>query len=137
MFSKYTEKLETVIGAESDLQGEINVKGTLRVDGRVEGRVNGDWVVLSETGVVKGDVTARKIIVGGRVEGNLRGHEIVEIKAKGKVRGDIFTNKLCVNEGGECNGKVEMRSEENRISDCEMQPEEDKVLEFESKLKEV
>jgi cytoskeletal protein CcmA (bactofilin family) len=122
MFTKDTEKLETVIGAESDFRGEINVKGTLRVEGRIEGRVNADWVILNETGTVRGDVTARKIIVGGTVEGNLRGQEIVEIKSSGKVSGDIFAARLCVNEGGECNGKIEMKKEGNGIAECETSP---------------
>jgi len=100
MFSKDTEKLESLIGANTDFQGELNVKGTLRVDGQVDGRLNAECVILSETAVVKGEVTAKKIIVGGKVEGNLRAQEILEIRAKGKVLGDIFTNKLSVMQGG-------------------------------------
>jgi len=75
--------------------------------------LNAEWVILSETAVVKGEVTAKKIMVGGKVEGNLRAEEVVEIKAKGKVLGDIFTNKLSMMEGGEFNGKVEMNGIEN------------------------
>ncbi len=113
MFSKNTQKLESLIGAHTDFQGELHVKGTLRVDGQVDGRLNAEWVILSETAVVKGEVTAKKIMVGGTVEGNLRAEEVVEIKAKGRVLGDIFTNKLSVMEGGEFNGKVEMNGTEN------------------------
>jgi len=112
MFSKDTQKLESLIGAHTDFQGELHVKGTLRVDGQVDGRLNAEWVILSETAVVKGEVTAKKIMVGGKVEGNLRAEEVVEIKAKGRVLGDIFTNKLSVMEGGEFNGKVEMNGTE-------------------------
>lgn len=133
MFARHTEKLETVIGAESDFQGEITVKGTLRIEGRVEGRVNADWVILSETGAVKGEVTAGKIIVGGRAEGNLRGRESVEIKASGSVWGDIFTNRFCVSEGGEFNGKIVMKAKERSISEPDMRPDENGVLEFESR----
>ena len=119
MFSKDSEKLETLIGAESDFQGELNVKGTVRIEGRVEGRVNADYVILSETGVVKGEVSAKKIIVGGKTEGNLRAQDIVEIKTTGKVLGDIFTNKLSVAEGGIFNGKIEMKMEETKLLDFE------------------
>ncbi len=119
MFSKNSERLESLIGAKSDFQGEFLVKGALRVDGLVQGRVNADCVVLSETGVIKGEVTAQKIVVGGKVEGSLRAQEIVEIKATGKVLGDIFTNKLSVTEGGEFNGKIEMKMEGNKLLDFE------------------
>jgi cytoskeletal protein CcmA (bactofilin family) len=119
MFSKNSEKLESLIGTRTDFQGEFTVKGILRVDGRIDGRVNADCVVLSETGVIKGEIIAPKIIVGGKIEGNLRAQEIVEIKATGKVLGDIFTNKLSVTEGGEFNGKIEMKTEGNKLLDLE------------------
>ncbi len=115
MFSKYSEKLESFLGSQSDFQGELKVKGTLRVDGRVQGKVNADCVILSETAVVKGDVAAQKIIVGGKIEGTLRAQEIIEIKGKGKVLGDIFTPKLSVAEGGEFNGKIEMKMDESKV----------------------
>ena len=85
----------------------MNVKGTLRLDGAIEGCVNADRVILSETALVKGDIAAQKIIIGGRVEGNLRAQELVEIQSKGKVLGEIFTDKLSVAEGAEFNGRVQ------------------------------
>jgi cytoskeletal protein CcmA (bactofilin family) len=119
MFSKENEKLESFVGPNTDFKGELNVKGILRIDGRVDGRLSAESVVLSETAVVKGDVTAQKITVGGKIDGNLRAGEIVEIKTKGKVLGDISTNRFSVMEGGEFNGKIEMRIEEKRVLDFE------------------
>ena len=58
MFSKNSDKMDSLIGARSEFQGEFVVKGTLRVDGRVDGRVNADCVIVSETAVIKGEVTA-------------------------------------------------------------------------------
>lgn len=124
MFSKDSGKLESFIGAKTDFQGELNVKGTLRLDGRVDGRVNADCVILSETAIVKGEVTAQKIIIGGRIEGTLRAREIVEIKATGKVLGDILAKKFSVTEGGEFNGKIEMDMEENKLLDFEAKTQE-------------
>jgi len=72
MFTKNTEKMESFIGANSSFKGDIDVKGTLRIDGSMEGNVNSDWVVLGEKASLKGDVGARGIVIGGRVEGNLR-----------------------------------------------------------------
>ena len=124
MSSKDIEKLESLIGARADFQGDFVVEGTLRVDGLVQGRVNSDCVVLSETGVIKGEIKARKIIVGGKVEGSLRAQEIIEIGATGKVQGDIFTNKLSVTEGGERNGRIEMRMDESKALDSETKSQE-------------
>ena len=115
MFTKNTEKLESLIGANSNFKGDINTKGTLRVDGTMEGNVNADWVILGEKACLKGDVTARGIIIGGRVDGNLRAKEIVEIKSKGQVSGDISTNKLTIIEGGMFDGKSTMQKSESKV----------------------
>ena len=130
MFSKETDKLETFLGMNSSLKGELNVRGTLRIDGKVEGQLDVDYAILSETGEVKGEIKAKKILIGGKMDGNVRAQELVEIKAKGRVLGDIFTPKLAIIEGGEFNGKVEMKK-------AEMKKEESKVIELELKGREV
>jgi cytoskeletal protein CcmA (bactofilin family) len=91
MFSNETDKLGSLLGMNSNLKGELKVKGTLRVDGTVEGQLDADYVILSETAEVKGEIKAKKIIIGGKIDGNVRAQELVEIKSKGKVLGDVFT----------------------------------------------
>jgi cytoskeletal protein CcmA (bactofilin family) len=130
MFSKETDKLETFLGMNSSFKGELNVKGTLRIDGTVEGQLDADYVILSEGAEVKGEIKAKKIIIGGKMDGNVRAQELVEIKSKGKVFGDIFTPKLAIIEGAEFNGKVQMKK-------AEMKKEESKVIELELKGREV
>jgi len=130
MFSKETDKLETFLGVNSSFKGELKVRGTLRIDGTAEGQLDADHVILSETGEVKGEIKAKKILIGGKMDGNVRAQELVEIKSKGRVLGDIFTPKLAIIEGGEFNGKVEMKK-------AEMKKEESKVIELELKGREV
>jgi cytoskeletal protein CcmA (bactofilin family) len=117
MFSKDNEQLESFIGSGTEFQGELNVKGIIRVDGHFDGKMKVGSLILSETGVIKGEVLAKKIIIGGKVEGDLRGQEIVEIKATGKVLGDIYTKKISITEGAKVNGKIEMKVDENRVID--------------------
>jgi cytoskeletal protein CcmA (bactofilin family) len=71
MFVKETDKLQSLLGMNSNLKGELNVKGTLRVDGIVDGKLDADCLILSESAVVKGAVTAKKIIIGGKINGNV------------------------------------------------------------------
>lgn len=115
MFSKDNEQLESFIGSGTEFQGELNVKGSLRVEGQFDGKVNAPYVILAETGVIKGEASAKKIIIEGKVEGNLRVQEIVEIKATGKVLGDIFTKKISITEGAKVNGKIEMEVDEDKV----------------------
>jgi cytoskeletal protein CcmA (bactofilin family) len=116
MFHKNTEKLESLIGSNSSVRGEVESKGTLRADGSIEGNISADWVVVGEKALIKGNITARGIVVGGRVEGNLKAKEIVEIKNKGQVCGEIFTPKLSIAEGGIFDGRSSMqKAEESNV----------------------
>ena len=115
MFSKKNEKLESLIGMNSSFRGNIETKGTLRIDGILEGNAGADWIILGEKASVQGDLAARAIIVGGRVEGNIKAKEIVEIKSKGRVSGDISSSKLTIVEGGLFDGRSSMSQEESKI----------------------
>ena len=115
MFLKNSEKLESFVGMNSDFTGDISTKGTLRIDGTMTGNVRADWVIIGEKASLKGDVGARGIIVGGRIEGNLRSKEIVEIKPKGQVYGDISTSKLTILEGGVFEGKSNMTQDSSKV----------------------
>lgn len=115
MFHKNTEKLESFVGEGSVFKGEIKTKGTLRVDGTIEGNIIADWVILGGKSNIKGDITARGIIVGGMVTGNLKAKEIVEIKNKGQVSGEIFTSKLTIVEGAVFDGRSSMHKDEVKV----------------------
>jgi cytoskeletal protein CcmA (bactofilin family) len=124
MFEKETDKLESFLGKNSNFKGELNVQGTLRVDGRVEGQLDADHLILSESAVVTGEIKAKRLIVGGTVDGSIDAQEMVEIKSKGRVLGDIFTRKLAILEGGEVNGKIEMKKEENKVVELDLRGRE-------------
>jgi len=113
MFSKKQQRLETIIGPESNIKGELSSKGTLRIDGSLDGNITADWVILGETGVVNGDVAATGMIIGGRIKGNIRASEMVEIRTKGEVVGEIYTAKLTIQEGAVFDGhSIMQRSRE-------------------------
>lgn len=115
MFSKNTEKLESFVGVNSLFKGDIKTKGTIRIDGTLEGNVDVDWLILGETAQLKGDAVARGIIVGGKVDGNIKAREIIEIKAKGQVIGEITTSKLSIAEGARFEGRSTMPKEESNV----------------------
>jgi cytoskeletal protein CcmA (bactofilin family) len=115
MFHKNHEKLESFVGSNTLFKGEIETKGTLRVDGVIEGNIQADWVIVGAKSHITGDISARGIVVGGRVDGNLKGKEIVEIKNKGQIHGQIFTSKLSIVEGAIFDGKSSMHAEEAKI----------------------
>jgi len=115
MFHRNKEKLESFVGVNSNFKGDMDTKGTLRIDGTIDGNVTADWVILGEKASLKGNIVARGIIIGGKVEGNLKAKEIIEVKSKGQVSGDISTTKLSIVEGAVFNGKAFMEKEESKI----------------------
>lgn len=99
MFGKTSKKLQTIIGEDSEFKGELNVKETVRIDGFLEGNVRADWVIVGEAGRITGNIEARGTVVGGTVEGNIDAGEIVELKQKSRVVGEIRTLRLAIAEG--------------------------------------
>ncbi len=124
MFSKDGDKLKSFLGTQADLQGTLKIRGVLRLDGAASGRIEADQVILSETATMRGEILARRIIVSGYVEGILRATELLEITKKGRVEGDVFTNRLLIIEGGQFNGRIQMMPDKQNVLDFESRSQE-------------
>ena len=111
MFGKGSRRLETIVGNDTRLEGKVAVKGTIRVDGIVEGDVQADWVVVGETGRILGNIRTRGMVVGGSVEGNIDAAESVELMGKASMAGEIRAPKLAVCEGAVFDGHSRMKGE--------------------------
>ena len=107
----YTEgKVITIVGNGTNVKGDIKSKGTIRVEGIVQGRVHSDdTIVIQETGKVKADLVAAQVVISGEVEGNVFAHERLEITAKGRLLGDITAPKVSIAEGVLFEGKCTMK----------------------------
>jgi cytoskeletal protein CcmA (bactofilin family) len=111
MFGKGSRKLETIVGDGTRVAGQLSVKGTIRIDGIVEGDVHADWVVVGETGKIMGNTRSRGVVVGGSVEGDIEATETVELMGKSSMVGDIRAPKLAVSEGAVFDGRSRMKGE--------------------------
>ena len=111
MFGKGSRKLETMIGDGTRVVGQVSVKGTIRIDGIVEGDLHADWVVVGETGKIVGNTQTRGMVVGGSVEGNIEAKETVELTAKASMAGEIRAPKLTIAEGAVFEGHSRMKGE--------------------------
>jgi cytoskeletal protein CcmA (bactofilin family) len=93
-------KVVTILGPGTKVTGELSCKGTIRIEGLVEGTIySDDSIVLLDTGRVQGDVCAGQVIVSGEVRGNIKALDRLEITTNGKVIGDITTPRICIQEG--------------------------------------
>jgi cytoskeletal protein CcmA (bactofilin family) len=111
MFGKGSQKLETIVGNDTRVAGKVSVKGTIRIDGIVEGDLQADWVVVGETGKILGNTRTRGMVVGGSVEGNIEATETVELKEKATMVGEIHAPKLAISEGAAFDGRARMKDD--------------------------
>ncbi|MBN2653778.1 MAG: polymer-forming cytoskeletal protein [Nitrospirae bacterium] len=105
MFSRKNDKFDTLIGNNSEFNGTVIVDGTVRIDGRFTGNIKADWVIIGNSADFSGDVNARGVVIGSRMHGNIEASELVEIKPKGMLYGDVKTKKLTVAEGAVFEGR--------------------------------
>ena len=109
------DRIESMIGPSLVVKGEIQSSGTLRIDGVVEGSITSKGtVVIANNGVVKADIKADKVVIGGTINGNINARQKVEILPTGKLHGDVETVSfgLVVNEGAIFEGSCKMTSPE-------------------------
>jgi cytoskeletal protein CcmA (bactofilin family) len=98
------------IGQSIVFKGELTGDEDLEIDGQVEGNVNlkNHQLTIGANGNLKAEVTAKNIVVIGRVTGNLVAAERIEVQATGIVDGDVRAPRLNVQEGAVLNGSIDM-----------------------------
>src|SRR5262245_22489357 len=98
------------IGKSISIKGDLSGNEDLVIEGKVEGKVElpNNQLTIGANGLVKAEVQAKTVIVIGKVAGNVRGTERIEIQATGIVDGDVAAPRLVVAEGAVLNGGIQM-----------------------------
>lgn len=109
--NKKTTRMDTLVGPQSEVSGDIKFTGGLHVEGTIKGNVIADndgksLIQLSETGTIEGEVKAPFIVLNGVVIGDVHGGEHVELAAKARVAGNVYYNLIEMAVGAEVNGKL-------------------------------
>jgi len=109
--SKPVETIDTLVGSGSILQGDLEFTGGLRVDGHIKGHVsaqdsNNGTLVLSESGVVEGDINVPHVVINGTVNGNIASTGHIELQASAKITGDIHYKAVEMELGAVLNGSL-------------------------------
>jgi cytoskeletal protein CcmA (bactofilin family) len=100
------QAIHTLLGKGTLWKGEVQAgQNSLRIEGTVEGNIQSEGeVTIAPTGMVRGTITAKHLIVTGRVEGTFKIHECLEIHGTGWVEGEVEVGSLVVDEGGTLQG---------------------------------
>ncbi len=118
------EAVTSVIGQEMQLIGDISFKGKLRLDGKTEGNIQGDYLILGESGMVVGDVAVNIFVCSGRVQGNVNVKKL-QVTSSGVINGKVDAADLEVESGAALSGEVKSRSKELRLVPGSAIPQEE------------
>jgi cytoskeletal protein CcmA (bactofilin family) len=107
--------INSIIGEGSEFKGEFKINGLLRIDGRFTGTIATEGKVLvGQAGEALTDISAKIVIIGGKVKGNIFATERVVLLTTGDVKGNIITPSLIMEEGVRFDGNcVINRSRDN------------------------
>jgi cytoskeletal protein CcmA (bactofilin family) len=103
----------SVISEECQFQGTLDLQGSLRIDGKLEGNVdNAKYVTVSKSGSVKGDISGQGVVIIGNMTGNIVA-DSVEILADAKIKGNIRSKSILIEGGAKVNATIHVVSEED------------------------
>ena len=102
---------QATIGKGLFIKGEITGSESLFIDGKVEGTVNlpGNRVTIGRNGQVAANITAREIVVLGKVRGNVSATDRVDIRAEGSLSGDVAAARISIEDGAFFKGGIDIR----------------------------
>lgn len=123
-----TAKVETIIGENTQVKGDVTFSGGLHIDGKIKGNVLADddsdsILILSQEGVIEGEVRVPNVLLNGKVTGNVYACDRVELASQARIDGSVYYHLLEMEMGAAINGnlvhqgKKEKRLLEYRNSD--------------------
>jgi cytoskeletal protein CcmA (bactofilin family) len=115
MFSKKASKpqsrIDSLIGAGTMIEGNVNFTGGLRVDGEIKGNVvaageQSSTLVVSEHARIEGEIHVSHLVVNGTINGPVHSAEFLELQAHSRVKGDVHYNTLEMHLGAIVDGRM-------------------------------
>lgn len=104
-------RIDTLIGENTHIKGDVHFSGGLRIDGVITGNIIADegeaaLLTLSEKGRIEGEIRVPFQFINGEVKGNIYAAEHIELAAKARINGNVFYKLLEVAMGSEVNGQL-------------------------------
>jgi len=102
---------QATIGKSLVIKGEVSGSESLYIDGKVEGSINlpGNRVTVGRNGQVAANITAREIVVLGKVRGNVTASDRVDIRSEGSLTGDVTAQRISIEDGAFFKGGIDIR----------------------------
>lgn len=115
--NKIDSRIDTLVGTDTIITGDIVFSGGLRVDGTIRGNVcekegSESTIILSENGRIEGAINTTKIVLNGTVVGPVQASQFIELQTKARITGDLHYKSLEMHMGSVIDGKL-VHTEEN------------------------
>jgi len=106
------------IGRSVVIKGELSGSEDLYVDGNVEGKIElrNHRLTVGPNGNVKADVSAKTVVILGKLDGKVTASERVDLRKSAVVSGDVTTQRIAIEEGAFLKGKVEVQKEAGKAA---------------------
>lgn len=103
---------QATIGRTLVIKGEVSGGESLYIDGRIEGTINlnDNRVTIGRNGTVAANITAREVVIMGKVTGNIECTDRLDIRSEGSLTGDVVTQRISVEDGAILKGSVQVRA---------------------------
>ena len=107
---------QATIGRSLVVKGEVSGSESLYVDGKVEGTVtlSDSRVTIGRNGSVAANISAREVVILGKVHGNIQCTDRLDIRSEGALTGDVITQRISVEDGAILKGSVQVRAVEHK-----------------------
>lgn len=110
-------KIDTLIGKNTEIRGDVIFSGGLHIDGTVKGNViaeqgSGSILSLSDQGLIEGEVRVPNIVLNGQVKGDVYASEHIELAPKAQVTGNVYYKLIEMERGSEVNGNLVHQSDQ-------------------------
>lgn len=109
---KKIEAVSTFLGPDADFDGIINFKGTIRLDGKVKGKIvsDGGTVIIGEKAIVEAEIDAETVIVKGSVNGKILARDRIEAQPPARILGELQAPTVTIDSGVVFNGNCNMEN---------------------------
>ena len=109
---------QATLGKSLVIKGEVTGSESLYIDGRVEGSINlpGNRVTVGRNGVVSANISAREIVVLGKVRGNMSASDRVDIRGEGSLTGDVVAQRISIEDGAYFKGGIDIRKPGQKVN---------------------
>jgi cytoskeletal protein CcmA (bactofilin family) len=105
----------SVVGKTLLIKGEIYSDDEILIEGKIQGKINvKNRVIVGINGNVEADIDAREVVIKGKVIGNVKGSQRVEIVPAGVLRGNINSPRVVIADSGIFEGNIEMHGREEK-----------------------